>query len=194
MDTKEKTSAFKRLTSALKVPLLVVGALGAYIVVSGKLGTCPACVAITDAVFGPKAEASVESGTPWSFPDLEGGTLGSDDLKGNVTIVAFWATWCPPCRKEIPALSSIQERYADKGVRVIGVSLDEFPDDELAAKAKKLGVTYPVVRGDQGIPDLFGNIRSIPTVFIFSQDNEIAFRHVGYTSEEKLEKEIRKIL
>lgn len=194
MNDTVKTPVLKRLIKRLTTPLLIVGAIGTYVVISGKLGTCPACVAITDAIFGPNVEAAVQSTEPWSFPDLKGGTLSSQELEGDVTVLAFWATWCPPCRKEIPALASIQERYADKGVNVIGVSLDEFPDNELAAKVKELGITYPVVRGDQGIPELFGDIRSIPTVFIFSRDSEIAFRHVGYTSENTLEKEIRKLL
>lgn len=194
MNTFRKTTGLRRITKKLAMPLLLVGAVGAYLTVSGRPGTCPACVAVTDFIFGPNAKADIQTAETWSFPDLAGGTFHSDEIMGHVAVVTFWATWCPPCRKEIPAMNAMRERYSDKGLKVVGVSLDEGENDELASKVERLGIEYPVVRGGESIPPLFGEIRSIPTVFIFSRDNKIAFRHVGYLQEADLEKEIQKLL
>jgi len=117
-------------------------------------------------------------------PDFElvsdaGKTVRLADFKGKVVILDFWATWCPPCRKEIPGFVQIQSQYKDKGVEVVGVSLDQgWEPVRPFMKAQR--INYPVLLGDMGVVRSYGNITSIPTTFVIDREGVIRARHVGY--------------
>jgi len=115
-------------------------------------------------------------------------------LKGKVVIVDFWATWCPPCRQEIPGFVELQKTYGDKGLVVVGLSLD----DETEAvsefyKAQKLN--YPVFVVGQDTTTAWGNIEAIPTTFILDKaGKKVGDPRVGYHPKETFEKEITPLL
>jgi thiol-disulfide isomerase/thioredoxin len=178
--------------SSLMVLALAGG--GVYMMATGRLGTCPSGGCPLSAAFAKMSSASATVSTPWSFPDARGGEFRSNELTGNVVVVAFWATWCPPCRKEIPELADIHQKYSERGVTVLGVSLDDDADPELVEKARKLGVNYPLARGYKSIPEIFGDVQSIPTIVVLDRKGHVAMRHVGYLSGAKLENEIQKLL
>lgn len=130
----------------------------------------------------------------WSLKDVDGKTVSSADFKGKVVLLDFWATWCPPCKAEIPSFVELQKTYGDKGLVVVGVSLDEEGARVLKPFMKQFGINYPVVLGDLKTAQAFGGVRSIPTTFIISRDGRIAGRHVGLVSKADFEKAIKPLL
>jgi thiol-disulfide isomerase/thioredoxin len=122
------------------------------------------------------------------------GIVTSKDFAGKVLLVNFWATWCPPCRKEIPALIKIQAKYKDKGFSVIGISMDEGGRKVVANFVDKLKVNYPVFIGDAKIGRGFGGVMGIPVSFLVDRHGNLLKRLDGYVSENVLEGELAKLL
>jgi thiol-disulfide isomerase/thioredoxin len=118
--------------------------------------------------------------------DTDGKHVTFDAFHSKVTVVNFWATWCGPCRKEIPDLEAIHKEYKDRGVKVIGISLDRGPGvlNAVAEFATKFNMTYPVVIDNGELEQIYGNIRAIPTTFIINKDGKIVERLVGMRSKE----------
>lgn len=109
-----------------------------------------------------------------------------------VTVVNFWATWCGPCRREIPDLQQIHNEYAAKGVQVIGISVDRGPSvlNDVAEFAVKFKMTYPVVIDNGELERIYGNIRAIPTTFVINKDGKIVERLIGMRPKEVFLKSI----
>ena len=117
-----------------------------------------------------------------------------ESLKGKVVIVDFWATWCPPCRQEIPGFIELQKKHGDKGLVVVGLSLD---DETEAVKefCKTEKVNYPIFVVGQDTTAAWGNIEAIPTTFIFDKaGKKVGVPRVGYHSKEAFEKDIVPLL
>ena len=144
-------------------------------------------VAASDPDKRPRAPA-------WELKDLDGNTVRMADYKGKVVILDFWATWCPPCKKEIPGFINLQKKYGDKGLVVIGVSLDEGGPAVVKPFAQKMGINYPLVMGDQKIAAAFGGIEAIPTTFIIDREGNVVTGHQGYADEATFESEIKPLL
>ncbi|MFC2094303.1 TlpA family protein disulfide reductase [Bacteroidota bacterium] len=132
-------------------------------------------------------------------PDFTLYTLDGDEVKlsdylGKVVILDFWATWCPPCRKAIPDLISIQNEYKDELV-VIGISFDQpATQNDLVPFIESYGINYPVVLGNIEVSDAYGNIQAIPTSFIIDQEGKIINKHVGLVPKSTLVEEINLLL
>lgn len=125
---------------------------------------------------------------------VEGNKITLSALKGKVVIINFWATWCRPCRKEIPGFIKIYERYKTKEVEIIGISLDRMSGGDMASFIQQYNINYPVVFGDNKVTEDYGGIRAIPTTFIVDKKGTIRSKHIGYTSQEVFEEEIEKLL
>jgi peroxiredoxin len=130
----------------------------------------------------------------WQLRDVDGQTVHSADFKGKVVILDFWATWCGPCRVEIPGFIELQKQYAKQGLAVIGVSVDEASPTEVKKFAQQLGVNYPVVLADANTTRAFGGIEAIPTTFVIDRAGRIIKQHLGFTEKEEFEKEIKPLL
>jgi len=122
--------------------------------------------------------------------DLDARPVSSTSLKGKVVIVNFWATWCPPCRAEIPDLIALQKKYGD-AVQVIGVSQDEAPAEDVKRFAVDHGMNYPVVMSTKEIESLFPGVRALPTSFILDREGRLVQKHVGMLNAERTELETR---
>jgi thiol-disulfide isomerase/thioredoxin len=121
---------------------------------------------------------------------LDGRTLNSRDWKGKVTLVNFWATWCPPCREEIPDLIKLQQRYKDH-LQIIGVSSDEGPVSEVAKFAADHGMNYAIVMETPELSKAFPGIFALPTTFVIDQDVRMVQKHVGLLNPALVEQETR---
>lgn len=122
--------------------------------------------------------------------DLKGRPVSLRDLRGKVVIVNFWATWCPPCREEIPDLIALQAKYTDQ-LQIIGVSQDEVGADDVGRFAAEHGMNYPVVMSTPAIERLFPNIHALPTSFMIDPQGRLAQRHVGMLNASLTETETR---
>ena len=130
---------------------------------------------------------------PFELTDLTGAKLSLEDYKGKVVLLDFWATWCGPCREEIPWFVQLQEKYSGQGFSVIGVAVQDSPDS-VNKFYKDFHLNYPVAMGDQTVSSLYGGILGLPTSFVIGRDGMIYAEHTGTTSSEVFEKEIQQLL
>jgi peroxiredoxin len=130
----------------------------------------------------------------WKLTDLEGNAVSSADFKGKVMVVDFWATWCAPCRSEIPGYVDLYRKYGKDRLAIVGVSLDEAGPDVVKAFVKKFGVTYPIVMGNDAVQNAFGGMDSIPTTFLIDQRGQIRDKKVGAEPTDEYEKKIASLL
>ena len=121
---------------------------------------------------------------------LDGQTIASDDLRGKVTLVNFWATWCGPCRAEIPDLIKLQDRYPDQ-LQVIGVSVDEGGVAIVEDFVTEYGINYPIVMATHELRRAFPGVTALPTSFIVDPDGRVVQTHVGLINPGILEQETR---
>jgi thiol-disulfide isomerase/thioredoxin len=147
----------------------------------------------------PKTQfpAIVASATPalgsapaWHLKDLDGNDVSSDQFKGKVVVLDFWATWCVPCRIEIPGYVRLQKKYAQDGLVIVGVSLDQEGPAIVKKYVADHGVSYRIVMGDDDIVNAFGGIDAYPTTFIIDRDGIIRDRKIGVQATDKFEKRI----
>ncbi len=126
--------------------------------------------------------------------DLDGQVVSTAALKGKVVLVNFWATWCPPCREEIPELVKLQAAYKDQ-LQIIGVSEDEdVPPEMVKNFARTMHVNYPILIVSRELEKEFGGIPALPTSFLVNKDGGVVQKHVGLFPGEVYDHEIRALL
>lgn len=121
--------------------------------------------------------------------DLSGKITTMEDLKGKVVLVNFWATWCPPCRVEIPELIKLQEQHRER-LQVIGISEDEDPEP-VREFVKRVGINYPVVMATPELIAAYGGVAALPTTFVIDTEGRVVQKHLGLLSAETYDREIR---
>jgi thiol-disulfide isomerase/thioredoxin len=128
----------------------------------------------------------------FSVTDLDGRSISSNDWRGKVTIINFWATWCPPCRAEIPDLVALQEKYRDR-LQIIGVSQDEGPTEPVKRFAAEQHMNYPIVMMTPEFDRHFPGIHALPTSFVLDREVRVVQRHVGMLNAMLTEQETRSL-
>jgi peroxiredoxin len=128
-----------------------------------------------------------------TFKDMNGYEVRLADYKGQVILLNVWATWCGPCELEIPELVEAYSKYKDKGVVVLGVSLDD-PAETLRAYAPKKQMNYPLLLWDDKFEDAYGPIIGVPITFFIGRDGTISRRHFGPVTKERIDQEIKALL
>lgn len=129
------------------------------------------------------------------LPELEGGEVNFADLEGKVVLLNFWATWCGPCKVEIPGFVELQEKYRDDGVVFLGLSVDDTVE-KLRPFAAEYQINYPVLIGDghDDVQEAFGPIWGIPVTVVIGRDGQICRTHMGLATKEQVERDIRALL
>jgi thiol-disulfide isomerase/thioredoxin len=128
----------------------------------------------------------------FTMTDLDGRSISSSAWRGKVTIVNFWATWCPPCRAEIPDLVALQTKYGDR-LQVIGVSQDEGPVEPVKRFAADQHMNYPIVMMTPDLDRRFPGIHALPTSFVLDREVRVVQRHVGMLNAMLTEQETRSL-
>lgn len=133
-----------------------------------------------------------EKAPDFTLTDINGKTVNLSEFKGRVVILDFFASWCPPCRQEIPDFIDLEKSYGGKGFSMIGVALVSAA--EAKEFADKMGINYPVLIDDGKVSNLYGPIRSIPTTFILDKAGKIVKLYIGFRPKEVFEADIKELL
>lgn len=112
--------------------------------------------------------------------------------RGKVVVLNLWATWCPPCRKEIPGFLNLYGKYKDKGLEILGVAFDENGEEVVPPFLKALGVNYSNYLDGGDIAPAY-DLQAYPTTILYGRDGKVISRHIGYLSEKDLDKELSKL-
>ena len=153
-----------------------------------------------DSEFQPKSKANVKpdaerkSAPEFSLKDVDGRSVSLAEYKGKVVLLDFWATWCGPCKIEIPWFVDFEQKYKDRGFAVLGVAMDEEGWSVVKPYLTESKINYRVVMGNDSIASLYGGVDSLPTTFILDKDGRIASTHVGLVSKSDYENEIVHLL
>jgi len=129
----------------------------------------------------------------FSLPDLSGHPVSLASFRGKVILLDFWATWCEPCREEIPHFVELQNKYGDQGLQIIGVSMDDGPEP-VREFYQRFKMNYPVVMGTAKTGEIYGGILGLPIAFVIGRDGRIYAKHRGATEIPVFEKEIVNLL
>jgi peroxiredoxin len=129
----------------------------------------------------------------FTLPQLDGNSLQLSSLRGKVVLLDFWATWCDPCREEIPHFVELQNKYADRGLQIVGVSMDDTIDP-VRPFAEQFHMNYPIVMGNAKTGELYGGVLGLPITFVIGRDGRIFRKHIGATNVTVFEKEITSLL
>jgi thiol-disulfide isomerase/thioredoxin len=131
----------------------------------------------------------------FSLKDLRGKELSSADLKGKVVLVDFWATWCQPCKKEMPGYQKLADIYGKHGFVVIGFKFDTMPDSkDPVLFARKIGVRYPLAVASDGLRERFGGIEGLPTTLLYDRQGVLRKKIVGFEYTSVVESELKPLL
>jgi thiol-disulfide isomerase/thioredoxin len=125
--------------------------------------------------------------------DLDGKDVSLDGFKGKVVLLNFWATWCGPCRAEIPSLIQLQTKYRDE-MQIVGMNVDDEDETEVRAFVMGEGINYPVVMTSPQVRLAYGGIGALPTVFIINTEGRVVQKHIGLFNPALYETEIRALL
>jgi peroxiredoxin len=131
----------------------------------------------------------------FSLKDLQGQQVSSDDLRGKVVLVDFWATWCQPCKKEMPGYQKLLDRYGARGFVVIGLKFDTMADTEdPRAFARRIGVRYPLAVATDDVKQRFGGVEGLPTSMLYDRRGILRQKIVGFEYTDVIESELKALL
>lgn len=150
--------------------------------------------------FGPQIGAAVGIGgsnqpaPDFSVTTIDGDTLTLADFRGEVVLVNFWATWCPPCRLEMPGFQDVWEDYRDEGFTVLGLSVDRGVRDDVVRWVRQREITYPIAFAPGSVVREYGGANVLPTSLLIDREGRIVHRVEGYYAEATLRAAVRRLL
>jgi cytochrome c biogenesis protein CcmG/thiol:disulfide interchange protein DsbE len=165
-----------------------------------------ACLVVTSCSRSPRAavqdqasehaEASLVSkpAPDFDLTDSSGAKVKLSDRKGKVVLLNFWATWCGPCKVEIPWFISFQQQYKDQNFEVVGVAFDDDGWDMVKPYIAEHKINYRIVLGNDNLDKAYGGVESLPTTFVIGRDGNVASKHVGLVSKATYQEEIVRLL
>jgi cytochrome c-type biogenesis protein len=154
--------------------------------------------------FGFHSARRTGSGTPhltqatlapdFSLESLDGKSMRLSDLRGRAVLLNFWATWCSPCKIEMPWFIELQKQYAGQGLQIVGVAMDDASKEDIAKFAKDMGVNYPILIGKEAVGDQYGGIPALPETFFIGRDGKLIDKIIGLKGKGEIEDDIKKAL
>ncbi|HWC17548.1 MAG TPA: TlpA disulfide reductase family protein [Terriglobales bacterium] len=129
----------------------------------------------------------------FALKDLDGKQVKLSDFRGKAVLLNFWATWCGPCKVEMPWFVELQKQYGPQGLEIVGVALDDSGKDEIQKFAKDMGVNYTILQGQDDVGDAYGAI-GLPTTFYIDRNGRIIDSASGLVSRSEIEENIKKSL
>ena len=122
---------------------------------------------------------------------LDGKTLKLSDLRGKAVVLNFWATWCPPCKVELPWFVDLQKQYGSQGLQIVGISEDEGGNEKVAAFVKEMGVNYTVAVDDNSVSEKYGDVEDLPTTFYIDRNGKIVEFAMGLVDRSEIEEKLK---
>jgi peroxiredoxin len=141
-----------------------------------------------------KKESERRPAPDFALKDADGRTVRLSDYRGKVVLLDFWATWCGPCKIEIPWFIEFERKYKDRGFAVIGISMDEEGWQVVKPFVSELGVNYRMVIGNDELADEYDGVQALPTTFLIDREGRIAEKHVGLASKSSFQNGIEELL
>ena len=130
----------------------------------------------------------------FSLVSLDGKTMRLSDFRGKAVLLNFWATWCGPCKIEMPWFVDFQKEYGSQGLQIVGVAMDDASTEDIAKFAKDMGVNYPILIGKEAVGDQYGGVPALPETFLISRDGKIMDKIIGLRGKAEIEDAIKKAL
>jgi thiol-disulfide isomerase/thioredoxin len=130
----------------------------------------------------------------FTLESLEGKNIQLSGYKGQAVLLNFWATWCGPCKVEMPWFVELQKEYGPQGLQIVGVAMDDSSKEDIAKFVKEMGVNYPILLGKEAVGDQYGGVNVLPTTFFIDRDGKIVAREFGLQSRSLFVDNIKKAL
>lgn len=141
-----------------------------------------------------KAEKDRKTAPDFTLKDSNGTQVKLSDYRGKVVLLNFWATWCGPCKIEIPWFMEFEQKFKDQGFAVLGVSMDEDGWEAVKPYLEQRKINYRVLMGDDSVGNLYGGIDSLPSTFVIDRDGKIASVHIGLVGKRDYQDEIEHLI
>jgi len=143
----------------------------------------------------PAAPVTKSAPAPdFTLQSLDGKDMRLSDLRGKAVLLNFWATWCGPCKIEMPWFVELQRQYGTEGLQIVGVAMDDSSREDIAKFTKEMGVNYPVLLGKESVGDAYGGVPALPESFFIGRDGKIVDRIIGLKGKAEIEDSIKKAL
>jgi cytochrome c biogenesis protein CcmG/thiol:disulfide interchange protein DsbE len=140
-----------------------------------------------------KRDSERKTAPNFSLKDADGRTVQLSDYRGKVVLLNFWATWCGPCKLEIPWFMEFERKYKEQGFAVVGVAMDDDGWNAVKPFAREEGMNYRILMGDDTTAQLYGGVDSLPTTFLIDRAGKIAAVHVGLVGKSSYENDLKEL-
>jgi thiol-disulfide isomerase/thioredoxin len=130
----------------------------------------------------------------FSLESLDGKNMRLSDLRGKAVLLNFWATWCGPCKIEMPWFVELQNQYGSQGLQIVGVAMDDASKEDIAKFAKDMGVNYPILIGKEAVGDAYGGVPAMPETFFIGRDGKVVDKIIGLKGKSEIEDAVKKTL
>jgi cytochrome c biogenesis protein CcmG/thiol:disulfide interchange protein DsbE len=127
----------------------------------------------------------------FSLESLQGQTVHLADFRGKAVLLNFWATWCQPCKIEMPWLEQMQQQYGPEGLQIVGIAMDDASKEDIAKFTKEMGVNYPILLGKESVGDAYGGVQFLPSTFFIDRNGKFVDRVFGLKSRSEIEDDIK---